>query len=356
MSITNPKPRLFNIQDPKWGHPELTGVWESAEALEMAMAAAAQNPDDPYVAMNNPALSDEEKDEIYQKVDLSAMTNDDFEGVTVERYEAPGCPEEPDASVEIRVYRPEGAAKRNGRCIFYCLGGGMGTAWPELYPLSKIAVRHGCVLVVPIYRVYFQGRYPAAINDLHAGYAWTIDNAELLGINTDKVVIMGLSSGGHLAASLPFRIMRYGYSPRGVVAEVPIVDDRSSGDSNLIFTGMWDGPQLHVASANWMGARHADPSVGPEAYANHATVDDCIGYPPLFVHTGELDPDRDACTEFVNKVLAAKSFVEYHVWGGRHHGLVGVDTPESRLIESVLDKNIDDCLEYDLRRPWVQDE
>ena len=98
--------------------------------------------------------------------------------------------------------------------------------------------------------------------------------------------------------------------------------------------------------------------------ANHATVEDYIGYPPLFLHTLEFDPGRDSCREFYGKVVEAKTFAEFHCWPGAHHAspafngscVAGEETPYSKCTKMIIDKNIEDCFQYDLHRPWVVDE
>jgi acetyl esterase/lipase len=357
MSIFNPKPRQFDIRDDKWSHPELVDVWENIDHYYAQLEGLSEeqiNAMNPYAPLLNPDLSDEEKREYYESTDMSGCGADDLTDCEMEEFEAPGCVEEPDTPAKVRVYRPKGAKKHE--VIFYLMGGGMMAAWPDTFPLAITAKKLNRTMVVPVYRVSCQGKYPAAINDCHAAYAWMVENAEKLGIDPDRVVLYGLSSGAQLACSLPFRLMRYGYSPRAVVADVPITDDRSMYASGTMYNGMWDGPSLKEKYQAWLGDAFASPTLPPEAMANRATVDDCIGYPPLFLHTGEFDPDRDNTRQFVQKVLAARSFVDYHIWGGRHHGLVGEDSPLADLIDSVLTKNINDAFEYDLRRPWVYED
>jgi acetyl esterase/lipase len=358
MSIFKQKPRIFDIRDDKWSHPELSAMWEDGRKFEESLKGLTQeqiNQMNPYGPLMDPNLSDEEKREYYESVDMSGCGADDLTDCEMEEFEVPGCVEEPDTPAKVRIYRPKGAKKHEA--IFYIMGGGMMAAWPDTYALAVFAKHYKRTLVVPVYRVTCQGKYPAAINDLHAAWAWLMDNGEQkYGINPDRVVIYGLSSGAGLACSLPFRLMRYGYNPRAIVAETPITDDRSMYESGTMYTGMWDGPTLKDKYQAWLGDAFASPTLPPEAMANRATVDDCIGYPPLFLHTGEFDPDRDNNIEFVKKVLAARSFVDYHIWGGRHHNILGLDTPWAELINSVVDKNISDAFEYDLRRPWVYED
>jgi len=285
------------------------------------------------------------------------------EAIEVKEYEAPGCPEEPDAPVKIVVYTPVALkGKKKKPILFITLGGGMLVVRPEMFPIGDYCKKYNCVCVVPIYRTMFQAKYPGAINDLHAAYQWMVENAETLGVDKDKVVIHGISSGGHLATCIPFRLMRYGFSPRGIVAVSPITDDRSMYDSaRLALRGYWDdwdGASLRKMAATWMGDNFASPLVGPDAFANHATIEECVGYPPLFIHTGEFEPDRDNNKEFIAKILAAKSFAEYHIWGGGQHALTGWADPSPLIdrITTIIEGNIKDCWKYDLRRPWVYED
>ena len=111
----------------------------------------------------------------------------------------------------------------------------------------------------------------------------------------------------------------------------------------------------------WLGRNFASNKVGPEALPNHATVEDCIGYPPVFMHQSELDPDILNNLEFYSKLLKAHSFAEYHVYGGAHHNngvfsvIKGVGEPNeySELVGKIFDTNMEDAFRYDLRRPWV---
>lgn len=55
-----------------------------------------------------------------------------------------------------------------------------------------------------------------AINDLHATYVWMVKHAEELHIDSDRIILIGNSSGGHLATALSSRLKRYGFQPRDV--------------------------------------------------------------------------------------------------------------------------------------------
>ena len=107
------------------------------------------------------------------------------------------------------------------------------------------------------------------------------DNADMLGIHPNKVVLSGSSTGGHIAWALAFRLKRYGYSPRGIVTVSAQTDDREK-DGSSFYSGVWDSVEQHDGLYQWLGRNFDSNREGPEALANHATVEDCIGFPPTF--------------------------------------------------------------------------
>jgi acetyl esterase/lipase len=353
MSITQRKPTRLDVSDTKWSHPECVDLYHFGEVPR------EQNP---FVILTDPEMSHEEKLKLLDSMDFSTWGIPvDESKADVETYMVPGCPEEPNApETKVWVYTPKGIEiKEKMPTMFYCFGGGMTMCLPRALPIENFAVRYGCIIVATEYRNAIVARYPAAVNDCHAGYQWMIDNAEKLHVDPDNVILFGESTGGHLATCLPFRLMRYGYNPKGVVASVPITDDRESKPSSAFYGLQWDGRQLRRAYVEWMGPdNYASNTIGPEAFANHTTVEDCIGYPPLFLHSAEWDPSSDYDMEFASKVKAAHSFVCYHCWGGLGHNVNNLDG-EDREYTDRIQKNIDadvmECFKHDLRRPWVSE-
>ena len=132
-------------------------------------------------------------------------------------------------------------------------------------------------------------------------------------------------------------------------------------DGSSFYSGVWDSVEQHDGLYQWLGRNFDSNRVGPEALANHATVEDCIGFPPTFMYQSEMDPDIFGNIEFYTKLLKAHSFAEYHVFGGAHHNNgvwsviknCGEPNDYSIRIAQMFDSNIEDCFKYDLRRPWV---
>ena len=149
-----------------------------------------------------------------------------------EEYEdIPGCVEEPGAPKLHALVRRlrENDTKGPYPTILVIPTGALFFNDIWLFSNATITKYLGVQTVIPKFRSLVDAQYPAAINDLHATYQWMIDNAEALNIDTDRIIIYGMSSGGHLATALPFRLKRYGWCgghmPLVVIAQVTLLDE-----------------------------------------------------------------------------------------------------------------------------------
>ena len=345
--------RVIDIRDAKWAHPEYAASWVVPEN-GVAGATYDQSVSEEERANRAIAATQAIFDSLAALDDPDAPKPEPACDVTT--YTAPGCPEEPDVPVEVVVYRPKSLTKKKARTLFFLMGGGLVMREPSMFGLEDLCVRLDCVIVVPLFRRAWEAKYPAAMNDCHAAYQWMLDNAEVLRIHPDNVVINGSSSGGHLACALGFRLKRYGIVPKGIVAMVPQVDERQgNGLPSRFYNGYWDAANQHDTVMNYLGLDFGSSYLGPEALANRATVSDCVGYPPLFIHTGEFDPDRDFVREFYSKVQTAMTFTEFYCWAGTQHDIISPwhDGDHYKMINGLYEGQILECWKYDLRRPWV---
>ena len=95
-------------------------------------------------------------------------------------------------------------------------------------------------------------------------------------------------------------------------------------------------------------------------YPIYATVEDCIGLCPIFIHTEAEDEGTCAVRAYVDKLIQAGVYHELHIWGGTCHsalGMAGVmgDSDHARRYLALMDANIVDCMKYDLRRQWIKE-
>lgn len=363
--------RVKNRADVKWAHPEVLeeNAFLAPGSLESVLV--------------NEGMSVEEKERerdnfregFYQM--MRPMFPDfwnegyDEEYLSVDR----GCLEEPDyAPPRVMVRIPKDI--REGEllpCIFSVPAGGLvncGTCETSAFLVPGMldgTIR--CVQVLSEYRLGGEYEYPAALNDLHATYAWMIRNAERFHVDTDDIVITGGSSGGYLALSLAFRLKRYDWCgapmPHGLVIQTPMMDDTADTESfKYVFTDE-SGDELNwtrrtniPATKMYLGDAWGDPALPPEAVPGNATLDDVRGLPPVwFPAQAEFDPGRDSVYRFAGLLHEAGIFCDLHMWGGGSHGTYSINaTNLGQRYHMIQVGAMRDALTFDFRRPWLGQE
>ena len=272
-------------------------------------------------------------------------------------YEIPGYQGEKDApNCSFKVsYPTDYKAGKRMPCAFMIPGGGLKDCMDISVDSEGAADTLGAICVVPHYRVITDenGFYPAAINDLHNIYTYIVEHSKELGIKAKSIVLTGASAGGHLTLSLAHRLKNHGIVPRGCVAICPVPDERAIFPCSKLTSNMVGGNDVYAMGLFWLQYM---PScdVPAEAFANHATVEECIGLPPTIIHTAELDPCVDPCLQYTSKLIEAGVFTSIRVWGGAGHEINasrGEGYPER--IHNAINDDIKDLFKFDHRRPWT---
>ncbi|KAA2224913.1 alpha/beta hydrolase [Chryseobacterium sediminis] len=108
----------------------------------------------------------------------------------------------------IRIYRPNGKNVQNSSAIIYIHGGWFIAGGYETHDavVRKLANKTGSVVIFIDYRLAPEHPFPAGLNDSLNGIKWVIENAESLGIDPDKIGIIGDSAGGALATAVSTQI------------------------------------------------------------------------------------------------------------------------------------------------------
>jgi acetyl esterase/lipase len=339
--------------DLRWAHPGLKDVYyvDGRKVVnkftneEKPLEMRRQKRDKMYsdIEMGRPMLFEEHPEFVEHATTTTIMV--------------PGCPEEPETECKVDVRVPNKKSRRKRPVLFYIAGGAFILGTPWLGPVEQYCYDLDCVVIAPWYRTGVDAPYPAAVNDLHAAYQYMVEHAAELNCDPNKVVITGMSAGAALSLSFAFRLKRYGYSPRGVVALDPICDERSNGFlSHTYVNDGLDDEQVKKFSKQYLGKAYGSDDLGPEAFCNHATVEDCYGLCPIVIHGAENDVDRDASNAFMQKLYAAGVYAEYHVWGGCCHATLFNASSEYEQRDrfmAVSTGNIKDFMKYDMRRQWL---
>lgn len=347
--------KLYDRTGSKWAHPELAEAYDGLSAGESGSYETYLNTKD-FSFEERKAMADA----VIEATKLA------YPPIECKTYMVKGCEEEPETEVKMEVLYPEKRTKKKLSCLYAISGGGLCFCITSVVfeTMKKFANEFGCVVATVNYRTIFNGGgYPQTVNDCHAGYKWLVENASELGINSDKIVLWGMSSGSHLSLALSHRLKKYNYygcKPRGCVVTATITEDRTHFPSNKLYIkNGWNATDNDASARLWLG-RTDYSHIPAEAFPNHATAEECIGLPPTFIHADEHDPCSDSSSEYVSKLVQAGVYTEFHRWGGSFHGVAALatvsDTEYGKRFNEVFYGNMKDCFKYDLRRSWIDAE
>jgi len=221
--------------------------------------------------------------------------------------------------VPVRVYAPESPASDGA--VLYIHGGGftVGSIDMEHAGTAAVAREVGVVTVSVEYRLAPEHPFPAAIEDCYAALQWLHAQAESLGVSTDRIVVVGNSAGGGLAAGLALYARDHGGPPIAFqYLGIPELDHRLETWSMRTFvdTPMWSRPAAERSWDDYLGGDHDDVS----PYASPAIATDLSGLPPAYISTMEFDPLRDEGILYALALMQAGVSVELHAFPGTFHG------------------------------------
>jgi acetyl esterase/lipase len=203
-------------------------------------------------------------------------------------------------------------------------GGGYirGTALSELSNVQAIAKELDVVIVSVDYRLAPECVFPGPLEDCYAGLKWLYANAASLGVDPNRIAVMGASAGGGLAAILAIAARNRGEVPLIFQAlTYPMLDDRTG---SIVQKPPQQGAILWTPASNqfgWSsllgvpaGSRKVPAGSVPAREANLS------GLPPTFIGVGSIDLFVDEDIAYAKRLVDAGIQTELVVMPGGFHG------------------------------------
>ena len=258
-----------------------------------------------------------------------SFARDDFSGSDLLRTEDKVIPAGPHGpSVRARVFTPY-LLEPPLPAVLYIHSGGfvLGSIESEHKFAASAAIQAEAVVVSVEYRLAPENPYPAALDDCFAAFLWMVESSGELGLDPERIAVIGSSAGGGLAAGVALLARdRGGPSPCYQLLNMPVLDDRLETPSMLAFTDtpVWNRGSALLSWNYYLGEDRRDVAY----YAAPARTPDLSGLPPAYIATAEFDPLRDEGLSYALRLLQAGVSVEVHNFAGAFHSFDVIESAE----------------------------
>ena len=200
-------------------------------------------------------------------------------------------------------------------------GGGFGykTAPHQLTNAFEYATKLNCKTFLVDYHLLPNFPFPAAYEDSLKTYEYLISNADKLKINPKKIIILGDSAGGCLAASLCNTVESKNLPPPCCqVLIYPVTDNSMTTTSMKTFTDtpLWNSKnnqrmwKMYLKDCTPQQEQIAVPMKNPLPKT----------LPPTYIETAEFDCLHDEAILYAEKIKNHTTELQIHETKGTFHG------------------------------------
>ncbi|MBQ8953053.1 MAG: alpha/beta hydrolase [Clostridia bacterium] len=207
--------------------------------------------------------------------------------------------------------------------ILWIHGGGYITGMAAMVHVSRgreLAKRFGAVVMSPAYRLAYQAKYPAALEDCCAALEYMSAHAAELGIDPDRIIVGGESAGGGLAAAVCLAARDRGGGRVKVALQLPLypmLDCRDTDSSRDNHGHVWNTRKNHMGWRAYLGELYGTDRV--PKYASAALETDYSGLPPCYTFVADGEPFRDETLDYVRHLQEAGVSASVDVYHGKTH-------------------------------------
>jgi acetyl esterase/lipase len=242
------------------------------------------------------------------------------------------------AQIKMRWYAKDGATP--GPAVLFFHGGGYIFGHIDLFdgPVSRYVSASAVPFLSVEYRRAPEHPFPTPLEDAYAALRWLHDHAAELGVDPNRIGVMGDSAGGGMAAALTILAReRGGPKIARQILLMPMLDDRTrTPDPHIAPFALWSYDDSATAWPALLGDAAGGPDVPPTAAP--ARLDDATDLPPAYIEVGQIDVFRDEDMAYATKLSRAGVPVEFHLHPGAPHEFDSIASDADVARRAIADR------------------
>ncbi|MGY4395519.1 acetyl esterase [Sphingomonas sp. UYAg733] len=227
----------------------------------------------------------------------------------------------PAGPLALRIYTPEGRPGAARPLVAFYHGGGAMMGGIESYDgvCRRLCAQSGAIIAATTYRLAPEHKFPAATDDAWATLNWIADNALALGADPDKLVIMGESGGGGLAAGCAIRARDSG-GPQ-ITLQILVNPALGTLGASRSMKRYSRGFFFEPEALDWIYSQYlGDPNDLSDPLVSPILVPDVADLPTTFLVIAGHDILRDDIVGFAERLSAAGVAVATRCYDTTIHG------------------------------------
>jgi len=228
----------------------------------------------------------------------------------------------PGGNIPIRIYRP--SRLESLPIVVYFHGGGwvFGDLETADATARMLARESGAEVVAVHYRrPPDEAIFPGPLDDCYAATRWVYEHAAEIGGDSNRVAVVGDSSGGQLAAAVALRSRDEGGPP--LAFQLLFFPALAYDFATASYSENADDPFLSKDEMVWYWAQYVPrPEDAQHPYVSPLFAKDLHGLPPTFIVTCEFDPLRDEGEAYADRLKDAGVPVRVSRYDGTPHGFL----------------------------------
>lgn len=242
----------------------------------------------------------------------------------------------PTADLPVRIYRP--TQDRGPQPVIVVLHGSgwvIGNLDLVDEPARVLARDTGYVVLAVNYQKAPEHPFPIPLQDCVSTVRWVHSHASELGVDPNRLAVVGDSAGGNLAAATTAELAGTDVAIAAQALLYPALDRRMAAPS---YTDFAHGFGLDAADMAWFWNHYVDVGNGADPRVSPLRANNFGHLPPTFVATASHDVLRDEAEAYAGLLRDADVDVVAQRYPGMIHGFWWMDgvLDDSRTLQRDL--------------------